>query len=265
MQLSDLNLILSKLKNSKENITEFDESWSQGRSAFGGIAAAFAATAMQKLLASNQPMRSLMVSFIAPVPPGEVCVEANIQRQGKNVTQTQANVICEDVLCLQAMAAFGNPREALHVPPIKDFDVTAKELGIKFEDHAKRVPGFLKFFEGSWVDGSFPFAGKLNRKLKMWVRHRTNLTDFPAEKLITICDIPPPVILTHFEKPPIPSSSLTWSLEFVRPPEEIVTEWFYLDFVLEAAENGYTQQSGRIHDENGQLCALSRQCMVYFG
>jgi acyl-CoA thioesterase len=35
--------------------------------------------------------------------------------------------------------------------------------------------------------------------------------------------------------------------------------------VVEAAENGYTQQSGRVYDENGRLCALSRQCMVYFG
>tara|TARA_B100001996_G_scaffold283075_1_gene223373 strand:- start:2028 stop:2825 length:798 start_codon:yes stop_codon:yes gene_type:complete len=265
MQSSDLDLILSKLKNSEENITEFDESWSQGRSAFGGVAAAFAVTAMQKLLESNQPMRSLMVSFIAPVPPGEVYVDANIQRRGKNVTQTQANVICENVLCLQAMAAFGNSREALHVPPSENLNATPKELGIKFEDHAKRVPGFLKFFEGAWVDGGFPFAGKLNRELKMWVRHRTNLSDYPAEKLVTICDIPPPVILSHFQQPPVPSSSLTWSLEFVIPPEEIATEWFYLDFVVEAAENGYTQQSGRVYDENGRLCALSRQCMVYFG
>ena len=79
MQLSDLNLILTRLKNSTQNVTAFDESWSQGRSAFGGIAAAFTVTAMQKLLQSNnQSLRSLMVSFIAPVPPGEVKIEAKI-------------------------------------------------------------------------------------------------------------------------------------------------------------------------------------------
>ena len=33
----------------------------------------------------------------------------------------------------------------------------------------------------------------------------------------------------------------------------------------EAAAQGYTQQSGRIYSEDGELCALSRQCMVYFG
>ena len=33
---------------------------------------------------------------------------------------------------------------------------------------------------------------------------------------------------------------------------------------LDAAADGYTQQSGRIYEESGRLCALSRQCMAYF-
>ena len=91
------------------------------------------------------------------------------------------------------------------------------------------------------------------------------MSNLPTEKLVTICDIPPPVILSYFDSAPIPSSSLSWSLEFVVPPEEIESDWFYLEFVAEAAADGYTQQSGKIYDEMGQLCALSRQCMVYFG
>ena len=87
----------------------------------------------------------------------------------------------------------------------------------------------------------------------------------PTEKLVTIADIPPPLILSHYEKPPVPSSSLTWSLEFVIPPRDVIGDWFYLEYYLEAAAAGYMQQAGKIWDESGQLCALSRQCMVYFG
>jgi len=58
---------------------------------------------------------------------------------------------------------------------------------------------------------------------------------------------------------------LTWSLEFVVPPESVKSDWLYLEFTVEAAADGYTQQSGKVFDETGQLCALSRQCMVYFG
>ncbi|NKB35468.1 MAG: hypothetical protein GKR91_20400 [Pseudomonadales bacterium] len=265
MQSADLKSILRQLEESADNTTSFDESWSQGRSAYGGIATAFAVTGMRKLLTSPKPLRSLMVSFIAPVPPGEVKVEASIQRQGKNVTQMSGNVICNGELCLQAMAAFGNPREGLKVSTNEDFNPSPRESGVEFKDHKKRVPGFLQFFDGAWVDGGLPFGGKPSNELNLWIRHKADMSGFETEKLVTICDIPPPVILSYLEKGPIPSSSLSWSLEFVIPPEEIKSDWFYLEFVAEAAANGYTQQSGKIYDETGQLCALSRQCMVYFG
>ncbi|MBL4838952.1 MAG: thioesterase family protein, partial [Kordiimonadaceae bacterium] len=57
---------------------------------------------------------------------------------------------------------------------------------------------------------------------------------------------------------------LSWALEFVCAPEDIETDWFYLEYTLEAASGGYTQQSGRIFDEHGNLCAISRQTMLYF-
>ena len=181
------------------------------------------------------------------------------------MTQTSADVISNDAVCLQAMAVFGDPRDGLRVPAAEEFKPIPREQGLAFDTNAKRLPPFLQTFEGYWIAGSLPFSGKLNRNLQMWVRHRSGMSELPIEKLVTICDIPPPVILSAFEKPPVPSSSLTWSLEFIVTPESIRSEWFYLDFTVDAAADGYTQQSGRIFDESGQLCALSRQCMVYFG
>lgn len=265
MEQSDLLSILQTLQQDTGNTTRFDESWSQGRSAFGGIASAFAVTGMRKLLQSPQPMRSLMVSFIAPIAPGEVTVAARIQRQGKNVTQMSADVISGGQIGLQAMGVFGNPRQALNVPAVTACTPIPREQGIAFAAHAKRTPGFLNYFDGYWVGGGAPFSGTKQRDLAMWVKHKTNMSTFPTEKLVTICDMPPPVILSYFDKPPVPASSLTWALEFMAPPESINSDWFYLDYTVEAAADGYTQQSGKIFDEAGRLCALSRQCMVYFG
>jgi acyl-CoA thioesterase len=265
MQHSDLPKILTELENSGDNTAEFSEDWSQGRSAFGGISAAFASTAMRKLVANDKPIRSLMVSFIAPLPAGKCKVEPSLQREGRNVSQCAASLIHDEKLCLQAMAAFGNSREGFSVDQQAKFDPLPRENGVRFDGHAKRLPNFLKFFDGAWVGGGMPFASKFQPTLKMWVKHKSDMRNFPVEKIVTIADIPPPVILTHFSKPPVPSSSLSWSLEFVVPPQEIESEWFYLEFETEAAANGYTQQSGRIFDEGGRLCALSRQCMVYFG
>jgi len=265
MQPTDFVSILQKLQDSAENRTEFGEDWSQGRSAFGGIASAFAVTSMRKQLSSPQPMRSLMVSFIAPIPPGEISVTATIQRQGKNVTQMSAEVVAAGQIGLQAMGVFGNPRTALNVPPEDNITPIPRERGVPFAIHAKRLPRFLNYFDGAWVSDGMPFSGTKQRRLSMWVRHKTDTSAFPTEKLVAICDMPPPVILSYFDTPPVPASSLTWALEFVVAPETIDSDWFYLDYYVEAAADGYTQQSGRIYDESGRLCALSRQCMVYFG
>jgi len=265
--MQDINLedILEGIESSDSNSTRFSENWSQGRSAFGGISAAFAVTAMRKKLARPQTIRSLMISFIAPVAPGEVTVEATVLRQGKNVTQCSANVISKGQIALQAMAAFGNPREAFKPAAADKKELPSRDSGIAFSDNTKRLPHFLQYFDGCWIDGGIPFSGNYKPFLNMWVRHKQDVSRFPIEKLVAIADIPPPVLLSHFEKPPVPASSLTWSLEFVEAPEKIKGEWFYLEFEVDAAADGYTQQSGKIYDELGRLVALTRQCMVYFG
>jgi acyl-CoA thioesterase len=261
---SDLPDILGTLRASDSNETEFSEAWTQGRSAYGGLSAALATTAMAKGLENNLPLRSLMVSFIAPIPAGPVAVNVRPQRQGKNVTQLGAEVMAEGNLCLQAMGVFGKAREAIRVAPGDSFDPLPRDQGVPI-DKARRLPEFLQYFEGSWAGGGIPFSGRPDRKLYLWARHRCDMGAFPAEKIVAIADIPPPVVLSHFTEPPVPASSLTWSLEFLIPPHEIESDWFYLEFTLEAAAEGYTQQSGRIFTEDGVLCALSRQCMVYFG
>lgn len=265
MDDTKLNDIFGELENSEESVTRFSEHWSQGRSAFGGLAAGFATTAMRKLLPQPQPLRSLMVSFVAPIAPGEVSVKAKIVRQGKNVTQCDAAVFSDGKIGLQAMAAFGNPRAAFNPAPAEPKALPDRTQGLAFSERAKRLPHFLQYFDGYWMDGGMPFSGHYKPFLGMWVRHRQDVSRYPIEKLVAIADIPPPVLLSHFEKPPVPASSLSWSLEFVEEPESIEGDWFFLEFEVDAAADGYTQQSGRIFDEAGRLVALTRQCMVYFG
>ena len=161
------------------------------------------------------------------------------------------------------MGVFGIDRPGLEVPAASA-EPPPRDQGVNFTRYAKRQPAFLGYFDGYWTSPGMPFSGHAARDLSLWVKHQVELPQFPVEKLVAIADIPPPVILSHFDKPPVPSSSLTWALEFVQTPDKINSEWFHLQFITEAAANGYTQQSGKIFDEAGQLCALTRQCMVYF-
>ena len=256
--------ILDRLQNSPTNETDFDENWSQGRAAFGGLVAAFASLSMRKMLEPQPALRSLMASFIAPLPPAPLSVEAAIQRQGRNVTQCSATVLSEGRPALQALGVFGQAREGIRVEAAPLSNPLPRSEGIPFAKYAARMPTFLNQFEGCWVGDAMPFSGSRSRRLNMWVRHRCDMSDYPAEKIIAIADMPPPVLLCHYDKPFVPASSVSWGLEFIVDPADVKGEWFYLDFDLDAAADGYTQQSGRIYEESGRLCALSRQCMAYF-
>lgn len=261
----DLELpdILRQLREHPGHRTSFPESWSQGRSAFGGLSTAMAVCGAAKLLEEPQPIRSLMVSFIGPVPPGEVTIVPRLQRQGRNVTQLSADLLADGELALQVMAVFGNSRDSHAVRPAQVFAPSPRDPGRGF-DRNPTAPPFLRYFEGAWTGGGIPFSGSADTRLGIWARHRSDMREFPAEKIIALADIPPPVILSHYQQPGVPASSLTWSLEFVREPQALDNEWFYLDYQIDHAADGYTQQSGRLFTETGELCALSRQCMVYF-
>jgi acyl-coenzyme A thioesterase PaaI-like protein len=56
------------------------DDWLQGRSAFGGLQAAFGVAAMRRMLPVALPLRTLQVTFVAPVPPGPVRAQAQLLR-----------------------------------------------------------------------------------------------------------------------------------------------------------------------------------------
>ena len=59
-----------------------DESWLQGRSLFGGLQAAIAVDAMQRLSADMPPLRTLQATLCAPISGPQVRVHARLLRAG---------------------------------------------------------------------------------------------------------------------------------------------------------------------------------------
>lgn len=237
--------------------------WSQGRAVYGGLAAAIGLVAMEKLVDNSAPLRSLMTSFVAPLPEALVTANARMMRSGRSVTQTSVDVMAGAQIALHASAAFGGARDTLAVASATDFNPSPRDSVPLLGKSIKQLPGFLSRFDIHWTGGGIPLTGTKERRTGMWVRHRDNMDEFPAAKIVSLADIPPPVMMCHYSKP-VMASSLSWSLEFVVPAEEIESDWFYLDYELEAAAAGYSQQNGRIFTGDGTLVALSRQCMVYF-
>lgn len=263
--MADENSIQSIMENLMERggtSVEVGEGWAQGRALYGGLVGALAAQSMASLLEEERPIRSLMGNFVAPAPTGELEVRSEILRQGRAVVQTRTDVVAGDQVCFAASAAFGDDRPGVSVAPVKAFDAPPRD-SVPPMPQAQMLPGFLRKFDVHWTGGGVPMSNSGDRTTSMWVRNRADMSAFPIAKIVSVADMPPPVILAHYDRK-VMASSMTWSIEFIVPPSRVEGDWFYLDYTLDAAASGYSQQSGLIYDEEGRLVALSRQCMVYF-
>ena len=255
--------LLQQVLDDETSSVTISPGWSQGRAVYGGLASSIGLLAMEKLVEGSAPLRSLMTSFASPLPEALVTTKARTMRRGRSVTQTSVDVMAGEQIALHSSAAFGVARDTKAVTPAAKFTPEPRTSVPMLDKSVRQLPGFLSRFDIHWTGGGIPLSNTKERRTGIWVRHKDNMNAFPAAKIVALADIPPPVMMCHYDKPMM-ASSLSWALEFVVPAEEIESDWFYLDYELEAAAGGYSQQNGRIFTGDGTLVALSRQCMVYF-
>jgi len=244
------------------------DNWLQGRTAFGGLTAALGVNAMMRQNPSGAPLKSLLVSFVGPLGAGAATIDTKILRRGKSVTQIVADVKTGTQTAAHIVGTFGTGRNTSqqHVPAYSHADQNRLDfppMDTAALAQADIIPAFLANFDIHWNGKGIPQSGTKDAHLGKWVQLKENMRDYMAERLVMLADVPPPLMMSHYTDP-IMASSLTWSLEFLQPPADIVGDWHYLDYRLEAAAEGYSVQSGLIFDESGTLVAMSRQNMVYF-
>lgn len=262
MSVKSISQLIDEMQENPDAPLVIGDGWAQGRAVYGGLAAAIGLAAMEKL-SEGKPLRSLLTNFVGPMSTTGVTFDAEVLREGKSVTQTSVRASDETGPVLVCSAAFGAARPGLEVPAEVPFEAVSRDSVPRLDSVALKLPGFLQRFDIHWSGGGIPTTGSKERSCGMWVRNAEDLDAHPAVKVVALADIPPPVIMCHYTER-VMASSVSWSLEFVVPPEDIKSDWFYLHYELVAAAGGYTQQNGNIFDENGRLVALSRQCMVYF-
>jgi hypothetical protein len=249
--------------DSGESSLSVPADWMQGRSVFGGLQAAFALQAMRALV-PEAPLRTLQVTFIAPVA-GEMKARARILRQGKNAAHVEVRVGAEETQALM-IGVFGTARSSsvartvvqppLQVDPAQVFEkpIGSPALG----------PSFTTHFGVRWLRGKPVFSGDRS------FQHVLEIAlddDGPLSEahLLAIADFIPPIGLSHLSSP-APGSTLTWMLELLvdrMPP--VPLHGFRVDAELVAARDGYTDQSVIIYAPDGTALALSHQSMLVFG
>ena len=238
------------------------EDWLQGRSIFGGLQAALAVRAMRAWVPPDLPLRTLQVTFMAPVAAGHVQVLAQVLRTGKSATHVEARIVDADQTLCIAVGIFGAGRPSqISVVPRQSPVAATKPIVFPFIQGI--TPNFTQHLAVRWLEGSPPFTGNPSPKAVVEVGLRDSGPVGEAQ-VLAIADFIPPVALSMLKVRAF-GSSMTWTIEFLLDRFDALTlQGWRVDAEVVAAGDGYTSQSSMIWGPGGEAVAVSRQNMVVF-
>lgn len=239
--------------------------WCQGRTVFGGLQTALLVKAMRSVIPEGVPLRSLQVSFVAPVPGGTLRIAPRLLRQGKSVSHVEARIVVDGQDACLAVGIFGASRpSAISIVPPRSAPGKPQADSKALPFLPGRSPSFAQWVEMRFSAGRFPFTGGAEPKTQVWCRFK----DEPVVDesiLIGLADLPPSPALSVLTSVAI-ASSMTWTLEILRHDwDPSLTDGWLFDLEANAARDGYVNQTGVLWSGDGKAVALSRQTVVAFG
>lgn len=239
------------------------DGWTQGRSVYGGLQAILAVEAMQAF-GEGLPLRTLQATLCAPVPAGTVEVRARLLRQGNNTRQVEARIVSGDETLAAFVGIFGRARESavvLDAQRASDPD----RPGTRLPFLKGVLPAFVQHFDVTLLEGHVPGSGRQDtgHRYRLSLKDSTDVAGMPH--LLAFADYPPPIGLSWLRGFK-PASTMTWMLTFTGQPFDglPLADWS-IDVRLEAARDGYTQQSLTVYAPDGRPLVHGTQCMVVFG
>ncbi|WNW10740.1 thioesterase family protein [Pseudomonas sp. DTU_2021_1001937_2_SI_NGA_ILE_001] len=243
--------------------------WAQGRASFGGLVAALQYQAMRRRVDAARQVRSLAITFVAPVAPEvPVTFDVEILREGSSVTQVLGRASQNGQVTTLVQGSFGVSRDSVVLygqPPCYE-GVKPREQSPALPFVKGVMPDFLQHLEIHWGLGSLPYSGVPAPAIGGYVRLR-DCQPGPLNEahVLALVDAWPPGLLGWLKKP-APHSSLTWTIEFIHPQLSLTThDWCIYHAEVEHANNGYGHTAATLHSPEGELIAISRQTVTVFG
>jgi acyl-CoA thioesterase len=238
------------------------EDWLQGRTAYGGLSAALALGAAQRVHEGLPPLRTAQTAFIGPAA-GALKMTVTLLRAGKSMTFIGVDAEGEKGLCTRCLFGFGEGRESeIDYDDVPMPDVPGPEEAMPFGGEG--FPAFMENFEIRAVAGAMPFSGAEEARWLLWARHRDEAARRGPEALLALADVPPPAFLGMLTKP-APAASVTWQADFLTHEVDSEGGWYLLGTSGEAAVAGYGGQAMMAWARDGEPVMGSRQCCAVFG
>lgn len=240
------------------------DDWAQGRATFGGLIAAAGNEAMRRMVSADRPLRSLQTTFVGPAAAGAWQLKTQVLRVGRAVTLARCDVLDGDQVAASLVGVYGGARPSVVtvkperiVSPRNVEDINE----VRFKEGA---PPFLQHFALRWAQGAKPFSGAARMPTKAFIRHR-DPAPLTESHVVALVDCIPTPAMSMFTAP-APTSSLIWTLEFFEHKFDFAPEaWWRIDTDIDAAADGYVNQTSLLHDPDGRPAALSRQLFAVFG
>jgi acyl-CoA thioesterase len=242
------------------------EDWSQGRATFGGVVAALGNEAMRRLVPADRQLRGLETTFVGPALAGDVSMDAEVLRVGKAVTIARGRLWSDGKIAATLTGIYGAARAtALSITPTVAAGVRpALDLPDWSGADMAGGPAFARHFFYRWAEGARPYTGSSLRASKIYVRHRDPAPLTESHVVALIDSIPSAIV--QLMSAPAPSSSLTWTLQFLRHDYSFAPEaWWRIDAEVNSAGSGYSCESCLLIDPNGAPAAVARQMVAVFG
>ncbi len=246
--------------------------WQQGRTCYGGLISTLAVVAMRDVAGSAWPaeasLRGLQTCFIAPVEPGEVQIDVQLLRQGRNVCQVQAQALQGGQVAAVLLGVFGADRPSSLAPRRPGRPAPRREADALPVPPAapQGAPAFLRHFDMRWADGPPPYSGGEGFRTCIHLRlaggEAASLS--PELQTVLLADLPPTPAVGQLSRPSA-NSSVTWALELRPVAGQPAQGWWRADNESLRVEGGYVNHRSELWAPDGELAAYGSQVVAVFG
>jgi acyl-CoA thioesterase len=237
------------------------DNWMQGRTLYGGASALVAYTQATRSFPELPPLRAAQIGFVAPVG-GDLHLESNIIRAGRNVTQVRSEIYHNDRLALTALFLFAEPRDpnALHQnKKPKNFPVSYEASEPMMQS---KGPSFIRnnFELRRAQDTSGPGEPIVRR----WARLKNRAEVDIISELILLGDVLPPGAMRAMQRQG-PISSINWSFNVLDTNPKTEDGWWVSENSSQHADDGYSSERLRLWNASGNQVVEAIQSVAIFG
>ncbi len=235
--------------------------WAQGRTLFGGLVAANLYQAMASLAQPDQLLRSISVSFPAPISLGRARLDADLDRAGGSTSFTSATVIQDGDIRTRCHAVFARSRPSKIVvsAPLPQLDLALADAP-EFPYIEGVMPEFIQKFDIRWGIGDWPFSGSDRGTLGGYIRHRDSVSG-PAA-ILGLLDAWPPAVLPMAQGRAA-SSTISWTTHIVDDIPPASDAWYEFRSDTVSSRDGYATFTGTL-SQQGRVIAWSEQLAAVF-